>query len=152
MSLGGTKYCSVSLFYNLNGGPGSLMWSRNIIFFNQLMETFSVSFLASIYDVWYFSIFFFNFFFKRTKGDKTALITQWISYFGRILFLRTTFFFSLLKHIVCSSSPCTVASVGIKVFPQTPSYVSSVCVSWNHLFEWFYYWHILSYGIVRRGY
>lgn len=85
--------CSVSLFYNLNGGPGSLMWSRNIIFFNQLMETFSVSFLASIYDVWYFSIFFFSFFFfKRTKGDKTALITQWISYFGRILFLRTTFF------------------------------------------------------------
>lgn len=63
LSLGGTKYCSVSLFYNLNGGPGSLMWSRNIIFFNQLMETFSVSFLASIYDVWYFSIFFFSFFF-----------------------------------------------------------------------------------------
>lgn len=63
LSLGGTKYCSVSLFYNLNGGPGSLMWSRNVIFFNQLMETFSVSFLASIYDVWYFSIFFFSFFF-----------------------------------------------------------------------------------------
>lgn len=110
---------------------------------------------SSIYDVCYFSIIIFFFslsIFKRAKGDKNSFNNSMkIHILGECCF-KARLFSSIKNPIVCSVGPCTVASVSIKVLLQTPSHVSSVCVSWNNLCEWLHYLHILSYGIVRRDY